>query len=92
MSNEVDAKFTRFKEFVRSAAPDSTLLSLFLAMPLGAFLETVKARAAEDMSVSEITNRVLSFASLQREQFTAEQLERFGLYIDYFIWASRNLA
>lgn len=80
----VEIRFTKFKRFVAEEVSGTPMLSLFLNMPLGSFLQTLYVRSNEGMSCKDMAQKIMDYAGINPRHFLPEVLERFLLYIEYF--------
>lgn len=84
----IQPRFDNFKLFVESEAPYS--MAAFMLKPIGleAFLEIIAKMKAEykgEDDPTSIAMHVLGELYLDPKDFTAEALQRFTLYCEYFM-------
>jgi len=68
------------------------MLQVFLNTDLRSFLSTVDEKLKDNLSTDEIVDKVLTFVWLTRESFSPEQIDKFKLYIEYFVEVTKQLA
>ena len=84
--NEVEAKYDRFKDFVRTSAPTvSMTLIAFLNVPLDTFLESVyEYSVKEKMTDRKILTLICSKIDINPKDIKADDLEKLLYYTAYF--------
>lgn len=86
----IEARFTTFKRLVADNA-SGPYVAIMMGMPLGSFLRTVHKHAAEGATAAEMAAKTLQAAGLNPDDFAPDLHDRFNLYIQYFVEASRAL-
>jgi hypothetical protein len=87
----VEQRLTNLKRFIADTVPNAPMLQLFMAAPTNVFLQAVAARVAKGQTVAQIADEVMEFARVKRSDFSAEQIEKFELYCEYFMNVVRDL-
>jgi hypothetical protein len=84
-------KYDNFKKFLAESA---FWLSIKLAsVPVEMFLREIYERAEKEpgLTIEQITARVFEETGLSQADFSAEQVAKFQLYIEYFLLISKKL-
>ena len=81
--DEVQQKYTNFKRFIRSEAPESPWMQYVIGMPINDFLMTI-ADHSSGRSVDEILDKIMEATHMRRGDFRPKAVDTFKLYIEYF--------
>jgi hypothetical protein len=92
----VEQRYNNFQQWISTELagqiPNSFLLSLVASVPLHTFLRKLYERAqAASLTVEQITSQVIAKTGLSRQDFSNAQIDRFQLYIEYFLHISDQL-
>jgi hypothetical protein len=85
----IQVKYNNFQAFVSARLPGNAMVSLFMQVPLGTFLNTCYEHYKLRTPKKKIVESIFGKMGIQQKDFDPEDLARFKRYISYFLDASK---